>query len=86
MTAPATLWATDHTGYPPELIEPPACDCCGVPSSYRRGSIWTGLSLICLPCFVIWYDAGVTKIAAIRATRLRKYGRADVLPTELVVL
>jgi hypothetical protein len=63
------------TDAPPEL-EP--CDCCGVPVAYRRGSIWHGSDRICRPCFYIWYDGNVdsTSRAAIRAERLRIYGRA----------
>ena len=74
---------TDHVDCPPELIDPPPCDCCGVPSTYRRGSMWHGRALICVPCFWIWYHpdwARSTKPEEIKAERLRRFGLRDVPP------
>ena len=74
---------TDHVDAPPELMQDtdkPSCDCCGVPSSYRRGSIWHGQHLICKACFYIWYDpnwADPTKPASIRKERLKRFGTRD---------
>jgi hypothetical protein len=53
------------------------CDCCGVPSSYRRGSIWHGQSLICIACFVLWYEYGIVEPEKLKAERLRVCGTAD---------
>jgi hypothetical protein len=72
---------TDHVDNPPELIDPAPCDCCGVPSSYRRGSMWHGRDLICKACFFIWYDGpaniDMTNREQIKAERLRLYGTRD---------
>ena len=72
---------SDHVDNPLELIDPAPCDCCGVPSTYRRSSIWHGLGRICAPCFWIWYDpdwADSTKPEEIKAERLERYGTRDV--------
>jgi hypothetical protein len=71
---------SDHTDAPPELMPGEPCDCCGVPVSCRRGSMWHGSDRICRPCFWIWYDGNVdsTDPAAIRAERLRIYGQRAV--------
>lgn len=68
---------TDHLDAPPELMPLEACDCCGVPSSYRRGSIWHGQSLICIACFVIWYEYAITNPKELRSERLRLCGTED---------
>lgn len=69
---------TDHTDAPPELMP---CDCCDLPVSYRRASMWHGQSRICRPCFWTWYDPDrnidVTDPAQVKAERLRKYGTRD---------
>ena len=69
---------SDHLNAPPELMPLEACDCCGVPSSYLRGSMWHGQARICLACFFIWYDDGLTDPAAIRALRLKRCGSVDI--------
>jgi hypothetical protein len=66
---------TDHLDAPPELMPLEPCDCCGVPSSYLRGH---GGPRICLACFYIWYDDGLTDPAAIRALRLKRCGSVDI--------
>jgi hypothetical protein len=73
---------TDHIDAPPELmpLEPmplEPCDCCGVPVSYRRGSIWHHGNRICRPCFYIWYDDAEVWPARIKAIRLARYGTLD---------
>jgi hypothetical protein len=62
---------TDHLDAPPELMPLEPCDCCGVPSSYLRARI-------CLACFFIWYDDGLTDPVAIRALRLKRCGSVDI--------
>lgn len=59
-------------------LEP--CDCCGVPVSYRRASLWHGVHRICRPCFVIWHDDGLVDPRAIKQRRLQIYGDAEDLP------
>jgi hypothetical protein len=73
----------DHVDAPPELMPLEPCDCCGIPSSYRRGSLWHGRSLICLACFIVWYDpdkgeTDATDPASIRRERLWRFGDGDV--------
>lgn len=75
---------TDHVNAPPELMEPPPCDCCGVPSTDRRGSIWHQPYRICLPCFALWYDYGMISQVRIKAERLRRYGTRDVSLSEMI--
>lgn len=70
---------SDHVNSPEELMEPPKCDCCGVPSTYRRGSIWHDQDRICKPCFWIWYDYGFVHKVEIKAKRLEQYGTQDIL-------
>jgi hypothetical protein len=72
---------TDHLDAPPELMPLRQCDCCGVPSSYLRRSIWHGRSSICAACFIIWYDpnkADPTDPASVKAERLERFGTVDV--------
>lgn len=72
---------TDHIDAPPELMPLEACDCCGVASSYLRGSVWHGRARICAACFYIWYEpnsADPTKPSEIKAERLKRYGDVDV--------
>jgi hypothetical protein len=67
------------TETPPEQTTLTPCDCCGVPVSYRRGSIWHEADQICAPCFFIWYDGAVDSRSrsSIKAERLRIYGQED---------
>ncbi len=78
------LAMTDHTDAPAELMPLEPCDCCGVPVSYRRGSIWHGSGRICRPCFYIWFDEGFTNRARIKALRLLRYGTADTQEWEVM--
>ena len=43
------------------------CDCCERQVSSVRTSMWHGTDSICLPCFFVWYDSGVTDKAEIKA-------------------
>lgn len=72
---------TDHTDAPPELMPLEACDCCGVPSSYLRYSMWHGKHRICLACFIVWYDpseADSTDPVSVKAERLKRFGMTHV--------
>ena len=69
---------TDHVNAPPELMPLEACDCCGVPSSYRCGSIWHRRHLICYACFILWYEFGIIEQKELKAERLRRCGAVDV--------
>lgn len=68
----------DHVDAPSELMDPPPCDCCGVPSTDRRSSIWHQPYRICHPCFWIWYEYGLVSQVRIKAARLKRYGTQDI--------
>jgi len=68
----------DHVDAPPELMPLEPCDCCGVPSSYRRSSMWHGRSRICYACFIFWYEYGYTEPEKLKAYRLARIGTIDV--------
>lgn len=42
------------------------CDCCERQVSNVRRSMWHGTDSICLACFYVWYDEGITDKAAIK--------------------
>jgi hypothetical protein len=35
------------------------CDCCHRSVQRVRGSMWHGMSQICIACFYVWYDEGI---------------------------
>jgi hypothetical protein len=36
------------------------CDCCQRAVLRVRGSLWHGQHRICVACFYVWYDEGIT--------------------------
>jgi hypothetical protein len=46
------------------------CDCCDRRVPYVRGSQFHGDFLICLACFLVWYDGGQVVPAKIKAAVL----------------
>lgn len=75
---------TDHVNAPAELMDPPACDCCGVPSTDRRTSIWHRPDWICHGCFHTWYETGLVNRKKLKAERLKRYGTRDVPAGEVL--
>jgi hypothetical protein len=54
------------------------CDCCQREVAKVRGSPWHGASQICLACFYVWYDCGLTNpqevaLMVLECERTRKY-------------
>ena len=41
------------------------CDCCGRLVARVRGSVWHGEARICIACFYVWYDVGLTDPATL---------------------
>jgi hypothetical protein len=45
----------------PQHETTPVCSCCERAVPYTRGSMWHHDHRVCLACFYVWYDEGLTQ-------------------------
>ena len=53
------------------------CSACGGTEHLRPGSPWHGDKVICNPCFMVWYETGITDAIklGVESLRLKAVGR-----------
>lgn len=49
-----------------EIPTTAVCSCCERPVPVTRGSMWHHDHRVCLACFYVWYDTGLTSPAEIK--------------------